>query len=376
MTSDARRPSLPEAADSRRRPRFVRLLLWTGGGVAASALGAVFLYLAFRGKDWGAVNHALSQANLWYLFAAQGCVVLAYFIRGVRWRLLFRNVKVGTLRLVLVENTALGVNSLTPIPVLDEPVRVGLLWLQGLPAGTVLATMATMRTFELASQAVIGLVGLIYLEPIRPLKPYFIAATALAGVGLIALFTIGPLMKRVPVIGRIGLAKDFSKGVEVMREAPIFPFISFLLTAGYTIVIGTAGWLVGLAFDVPMDMLALIIVSLAVIFFTDWVPALPLAVGSFEFVALHLLGLWDVEPSTAFSFALLLHAIFFIPPLVIAVIYLPVAGIRSFGAAFRLVRPTSRSGNTTVIVRRDAAQAPSSAQVTTPESEATPTRPT
>jgi hypothetical protein len=253
--------------------------------------------------------------------------------------------------------------------VLDEPVRVGLLWLQGLPAGTVLATMATMRTFELASQAVIGLVGLIYLEPIRPLKPYFIAATAVAGVGLIALFTIGPLMKRVPIIGRLGLARDFSKGVEVMREAPIYPLMSFVLTAGYAIVIGAAGWLVGLAFDVPMDMLALIIVSLAVIFFTDWVPALPLAVGSFEFVALHLLGLWDVEPSTAFSFAVLLHAIFFIPPLIIAGVYLPFAGIRSFGAAFKLLRPTSQSGNTTVIVRREVSQpAPS-------ESEATPTRP-
>jgi uncharacterized membrane protein YbhN (UPF0104 family) len=347
----------------------VRPILWTGGAVAASAIGAVFLYFAFRGQDWGAVNSALAEANPWYLVAAQGCVILAYFIRGVRWRLLFRNNKVSTLHLVLVENTALGVNSLTPIPVLDEPVRVGLLWLRGLPAGTVLATMATMRTFELASQAVIGLVGLIYLEPIRPLKPYFIAATAVAGVGLIALFTIGPLMKRVPIIGRLGLARDFSKGVEVMREAPIYPFMSFVLTAGYAIVIGAAGWLVGLAFDVPMDMLALIILSLAVIFFTDWVPALPLAVGSFEFVALRLLGLWDVAPSTGFSFAVLLHAIFFLPPLVVAGVYLPVAGIRSFGAAFKLLRPVSQPGHTTVIMRREPTQAPS-------ETEATPTKPT
>ncbi|MDA1188563.1 MAG: lysylphosphatidylglycerol synthase transmembrane domain-containing protein, partial [Chloroflexi bacterium] len=190
--------------------------MWTVGAVGASAIGAFLLFLAFKGLDWGGVNTAFARANPWYFVAALTLVLVAYYLRGARWRLLFREHKVSTTRLVLVENTAIGVNSLTPIPVLDEPVRVGLMMLQGVPPGTVLATMATMRTFELAVQAVIGLTGLIFLDELSSLKPFFLAATAVSGAALVALFTVGPLMRRVPAIGRLKLAQDFSKGVDVM----------------------------------------------------------------------------------------------------------------------------------------------------------------
>ncbi|MBM3944965.1 MAG: hypothetical protein FJ317_05665 [SAR202 cluster bacterium] len=182
------------------------------------------------------------------------------------------------------------------------------------------------------------MVGLVYLEPLRELKPYFIAVTAVSGAALVALFTIGPIMKYVPAIGRLKLAQDFSKGVDVMRKEPLYPLLSFIMTGAYAVTIGLSGWMLGLAFDIEMGILALIIVSLAVIFFTDWIPALPLAVGSFEFVALHLLGLWDVTPSTSIGFAILLHTIFFLPPIVVAAVYLPVAGVRSFDAVMRLLR--------------------------------------
>ena len=111
------------------------------------------------------------------------------------------------------------------------------------------------------------------------------------------------------------------------------------MTAAYAITVGLGGWMLGLAFDLDMSILALIIVSLAVIFFTDWIPALPLAVGSFEFVALHLLGLWGVADATAIGFAIMLHAIFFIPPIVIAAVYMPLVGVRSMNAVMALLRP-------------------------------------
>lgn len=325
------------------RSRTGKRTIWTFAAIGASAIGAFLLILAFRGLDWGGVQAAFAEAKPWYFVFALILVLIAYYLRGARWRLLFREHQVNTTRLVLVENTAIGVNSLTPIPILDEPVRVGLMMLQGVPAGTVLATMATMRTFELAVQAAIGLTGLIFLDQLQPLKPLFLAATAVSVAALIALFTIGPLMRRIPAIGRLKLAQDFSMGVDVMRKEPIFPFMSLLMTGVYAITIGLSGWMLGLAFELDMSILALIIVSLAVIFFTDWIPALPLAVGSFEFVALYLLGLWDVSNSVGMGFAIILHAIFFIPPILVAATYLPFVGIRSIKQIMSLLNANKQS---------------------------------
>jgi uncharacterized membrane protein YbhN (UPF0104 family) len=270
-------------------------------------------------------------------------VLAGFCLRGLRWRLLFRNHQVRTWRLVLVENTAVGVNSISPIPILDEPTRVGLMMLQGVPAGTVLATMAAMRTFELTAQATVGVVGIIELPPLRVFSPYILAATGVAALALVALFTIGPLLRRLPFLQRLGLAQDFSSGVEVMKRAPLQTLASMGLSLGYVIVIGLGGWMLGGALDIHLGVLAMVILSLAVIFFTDWVPGLPGAVGTFEFVALYVLGLWGVDRTQAFSYAILLHVMFFVPPLLIAAVYLPYAGFRSVAAVLRLFRG-ERSG--------------------------------
>ena len=314
-----------------------RLLPWFGVAIA-SVIGAGFLWYALQSVEWHSVWNVLAHAKRRYLFAAAGLFTLAMFLRGFRWRLLLRDARVDTKYLVLVETTAIGVNSVSPIPVLDEPTRVGLLLMRGIPAGTVLATMAAMRTFELAMQAAIGVTGIVYLAPLRGLAPYFVAAATLSVVGIIALFGIGPLLRRVKILAKLPMVRDFSSGVQIMRQNPLLTLFSFLMTAAYAIVIGMSGWMLGKAVGIEMGMLALTIVSLAVIFFTDWIPGLPGAVGTFEFVALYFLGLWSVDRSAAFSYAILLHILFFVPPLLVAAFYLPYAGFRSVGAVLDLVR--------------------------------------
>ncbi|MBI3953238.1 MAG: flippase-like domain-containing protein [Chloroflexi bacterium] len=341
--------------------RLGQVLVWGGGTVGASALGAIFLRWALQRIDWGAVNHALAVASVPHFLSALGLMLAAFLLRGVRWRLLFRGARVSTWRLALVENTAVGVNSLSPIPLLDEPTRVGLLTTQGVPTGTVLATLATMRTFELATQGLIGLVGLVYLPPLRPLAPYFLAAAVLAVVAIVALFTLGPLLKSLPALGRLPLARGFSLGVEVLRQAPLLTFLSFLATVGYSVLIGLSGWMLGLGFGLQVGLLGLVVLSLVVIFFTDWLPGLPGAIGTFEFVALYLLGLWEVDREAAFGYAVLLHALFFVPPLLVAAFYLPYAGFRSVGAVLQLARqPWHRMPPATASVGASAPEQPAS----------------
>lgn len=323
--------------------RLRRAVLWGGGAVGASAMGGLFLWFALRRLDWGAVNHAMASASVPHLLAGLGLVIAGFVVRGFRWRLLLHDRRASTLRLILVENTAVGVNSLTPIPILDEPTRLGLLAMKGVPVGTILATMAAMRTFELASQSVIGMVGLMYLPPLRALAPYILAAATVSVVAMVALFTIGPILRLMPALRRLPLARDFSSGVAVMRKSPWRTMAALGLSGAYAIIVGIGGWMIALGLDIELGILALVILSLAVIFFTDWIPGLPGAVGTFEFVGVYLLGLWNVDRSTAFGYAILLHAVFFIPPLLIAAAYLPYAGFRSVGAVMRLVRSQAKA---------------------------------
>ncbi len=320
-----------------------RVVLWGGGAVGASAIGGLFLWFALRRLDWGAVTDAMASASVPHLLGGLGLVLAGFVVRGFRWRLLLHDRRASTLRLILVENTAVGVNSLTPIPILDEPTRLGLLAMKGIPVGTILATMAAMRTFELASQSVIGLVGLWRLPPLRALEPYILTAAAVSVLAIVALFTIGPILRLLPALRRFPLARDFSSGVTVMRKSPLRTLAALGLSGAYAIIVGMGGWMIAVGLDIQLGMLALVILSLAVIFFTDWIPGLPGAIGTFEFVGVYLLGLWNVDRSTAFGYAILLHAVFFIPPLLIAAGYLPYAGFRSVGAVMRLVRSQAKA---------------------------------
>ena len=54
--------------------------------------------------------------------------------------------------------------------------------------------------------------------------------------------------------------------------------------------------------------------------FVGLIPSLPASVGTFEFAIDHLLIVFGVGPSEALGFGLVVHAIIFIPPIVIAVV--------------------------------------------------------
>ncbi len=329
-----------------------RTLLWAAGIAAASGIGAITLWFVFDRVDWRAAGPVLANADVPYLVAATAFMLVAVVLRGLRWRMLLHGSNLSTTRLLLIENTAIGVNSLTPIPVLDEPTRVGLLRIQGIPMGTALATLAANRVFDLTAQAVIGLLGIAFLSELRSLAPYILTAAVGALAANAALFTIGPWMHRVPSLGRLPLVKDFAAGVHLIRSAPLRTASALLLTIAYYVAIGMSGWMLGRALDIPLSLAAFTVVSLLTIFLTDWVPGLPFAIGTFEFWSIHLLGLWDFDESTALGFAVLFHMVFFVPPILCAAGYLPYAGFRSVDALVRLMRGEGRASAASESPRR------------------------
>ncbi|MCS7206760.1 MAG: flippase-like domain-containing protein [Dehalococcoidia bacterium] len=319
-------------------PRPLRLTLWTVGVAGSMALGAFLLTLALREVQTAQVAAVFGRASVPLLLAGLGVFMLASLARGLRWWVLFVGVRVSLMRLLLVEHTALGVNNATPLPLLDEPVRVGLLALHGVPTGMVLATMATQRTFEFGAQALLASVGVLFLPPLRPLAPYIWGGVIVALAAVCALFLVGPRVMRIPGLGQVSPVRDFSRTVLLLRNRPVRVLVAFILTLAYALGIGMSGWLVAQAFALPIPLLGMVFLTLLTLFVADWIPGLPASVGTFEFIAVTLLDLWGVERASAFSFAILLHALLFLPPTLVAGVYLPVAGYRSVRAVLGLLR--------------------------------------
>lgn len=302
------------------------------------ALGAFLLTMALHEVQKVQVAAILGRASIPFLLGGLGTFVGASLVRGLRWWILFKGVRIGFLRLLLVEHTALGINNASPIPILDEPVRVGLLALHGVPSGTVLATMATQRTFELGGQTLLASIGVLFLPPLRSLAPYIWGGALVALVATVALFAVGPRLGRIPSLGHIPLVRDFGHTVLLLRGAPLRVGLAFLFTLLYALGTGVSGWMVAHAFALPLPLWGMVFLTLITLFVGDWIPGLPASIGTFEYIAITLLGLWGIERSTAFSFAILLHALLFLPPTLVAGFYLPLAGYRSLRAVLGLLQ--------------------------------------
>jgi uncharacterized membrane protein YbhN (UPF0104 family) len=81
------------------------------------------------------------------------------------------------------------------------------------------------------------------------------------------------------------------------------------------------------------------------IFFATAVPAAPSAIGTFEFAVIYVLDFFGVERESGFGFAVITHAVFFLPPTVIAAIFLPREGIVSVGRIRGLVARGAGAGH-------------------------------
>ncbi|MDQ6602195.1 MAG: flippase-like domain-containing protein, partial [Chloroflexota bacterium] len=76
----------PEPDGTPRRSGAFSLKFWIG-----IAISVVFLYLALRGQDFGALWRAMREASYVWLIPAIGCYFVGVVIRTYRWHILLRS---------------------------------------------------------------------------------------------------------------------------------------------------------------------------------------------------------------------------------------------------------------------------------------------
>jgi len=305
-------------------------LVW--GGLVVSAL---FAYLAVRHVRFREVWDALEASNYWWLVPAFGALVVATVLRAYRWQFLFARETRPPIRPVL-SAMLIGqfVNNVLPARAGEAARVVALNQSSGSSRAEVAGTVVVERAYDVFSVLVLLFVLVPWLPHVSWLRAAAILAIALSAgllIAALALFRYGerPIrfvlrpLSRLPFLSldrteraAANLAQGFA-GLRRLRLA----VLAFVLTISSWFVVGVSAWLLMKGFDLDLSIVAgtlvMIAVALALI-----LPSSPAAVGVFEAATLVALRAYHVSSSKALSYALVLHALNFLPFIAAGVFFL------------------------------------------------------
>jgi uncharacterized protein (TIRG00374 family) len=311
--------------------RFVRKpLVWVGLAISIGAL-----LLAFRGLHWGDVRDSIAGANYPLLVLAIAVLLLSLYTRAIRWGvLLHRRTGFRMAHLFGALNVGYALNNLLPLRV-GELGRVYLICeTEDLSAGHALSSIVVERTLDTLTIVALLIVTLPFID-----APAWARGPALlVGVGFLALAVLlatvsaaderaMALLRRLIGVLPDGLAARVERVAEtglqgfavirrpaVMAQAAAWSAVSWLLSA-------LVMYIVMQAFDLSLPFTAALFVMCA-IGLGMVVPSSPGYVGVFHAIAIEsLVNVFDVNRSDAASFAFVQHAMLYLTPIALSIMY-------------------------------------------------------
>jgi uncharacterized protein (TIRG00374 family) len=269
---------------------------------------------------------ALTATTYWWLVPAVAAIVLTIFLKGIRWRLLFPPES----RPPLKETTqALVVgyllNNLMPARA-GEIARVFVLRQK---AGTSVAAATATIVIERIYDVIALLVLFFACQPWLPATTLFRSGAILAlvlAVVLTALIVVlarwkdRPLRAALRPLGRLPSVRaehierwagHLLGGCAGLRDVRIAA-AAFVLTTVSWIILGVSAWLVMQAFELALPFMAAVFVTIAT-GLAMILPSTPGSLGVFEAATIFALEAYGISSSTALSYALVLHALSFVP---------------------------------------------------------------
>jgi hypothetical protein len=314
--------------------------------VAALALAAALLFLAFRGVDWAALFARLAHGQLDLLALAALTFSGSYFLRGLRWRLLLSaEQKISPIIVFLATVVGYLGNNFLPARA-GEVIRSALLGRRtGVSTSFVLATALVERSLDVVALVLISSIALATLSNV---PDWLVRATqllALAAFVLMLLFVVlprieAPLQRALKRVVRssalqatvAGLLNKFLLGMRAFQH-PVRGLGFALLTPVIWLADSVAFLLVGQAFGLHLA-LAQALVLIAALGLASAAPSTPGYVGIYQFVAVTVLAPFGFGRDDALAFILAAQAVIYLVVLVWGAIGLWVLGVRG--------RPTAR----------------------------------
>jgi uncharacterized protein (TIRG00374 family) len=287
------------------------------GFVVGMPLSLLFLWLAFRDADPDEVWSVLSTADVRPVVLAVAAMAVVYVGQAVRWKAIARTPSVSTARFCEMVVSGVAVNNVLP-------GRIGDLlrarWLQvaaRIPGGRALATVFVDRAFDVLALVFFLAVSLPFVASAEWLRRIAIAGLALLAL-LVLLFAAARVYTRHkardrradrPLIRR--LVRDTLEGL----SAPLGRIRAVGLAAlsiGVWAMWALSAWLVARAVGIELSVLEAILVA-AVINLGVAIPSSPGFIGTYQWLAVSALALFDVGRNEALAFAVLMQAVWYVP---------------------------------------------------------------
>ena len=301
------------------------------GRIAAGIAISIGLgWLSARGLDWGLVLEAFGDVSLTMIILAIGVFVAASYLRAVRWRALFVNGEVSTNRLFMVQNVGIGLNNLVPVRIASEAAQLAILSIKDRVRPSVaLATLGMERVLDVVASALILAIAFFFIPEMQDYGIYVWGALAFAVLCIAIVRLLAWSGNGISWIRRLPFLLSFAKAVRDLERERVRLAVSFALSVIYWLLVGVTAWIISISFQLSITPVTATMVIMATIFFATAIPAAPSAIGTFEFAVVYMLGLFAVTHEAAFGFAVITHAVFFLPPTLMAVLFLPREGISS-----------------------------------------------
>ena len=328
-------PGASEAAQasrpSPRLPRRSRLLI----NAVTVAVTVLFSYIALSGINLNEVWHALRTSDYLWLIPALIAFGLGDVARGLRWRSLFapgRRPPRGS----VVNATMIGYfyNSILPARA-GEAARVLVLnQRSATPAIEIIGTVVIERLYDVIAILVIFFAAEHWLPHVSWFGAAALAAIVLAGlivaaVVVLAVYGDRPLRLLLRPLGRFSLFSgerlertidELNHGLSGLRHGTV-ALEAFLWTIAAWMLSALCAYLVSVAFHLHLPFACGVLVAVA-IGLSMILPSPPGAIGVFEGAALIALKAYGVPHSQALPYALVLHAVNFIPFIVVGALLL------------------------------------------------------
>jgi hypothetical protein len=291
------------------------------GLVVGVPLSAFFLWLALRNADLAQVRSALTRADLGDVAFALVALAGVYLGQGARWRAIARTPQVSTARFGEMVVSGVAVNNVLP-------GRVGDLlrarWLQvaaRIPGGRALATVFVDRAFDVVALIVFLAVSLPFVANAEWLR-------RIAVGGLVVLVLVGLVLSCARVYtrrrprerrSRRGLARRIARDTVEGLADPLGRRRALGLTGlslGVWATWALAAWLVARSLGIELSPLEAIFVT-AVVNLGVAIPSSPGFIGTYQWLGVSALGLLAVPTQEALAFAILMHAVWYVPTLLV-----------------------------------------------------------
>ena len=303
--------------------------------VVGIIISAIALYIAFVGVDWPAVGDALGAANYWLLLAALPVLFIYTLMRAQRWRLLFYpDTHISLLSAFGALNIGYMAGAVLPLQ-LGELARVYVLSdREKLPAGRVLSTVAIERLLDVFALLTIlaVLVPFIDLPAAAAISALIILAGFVVFGGLVVIAVVDRprverwwmrLMRLAPERFRQRgqhLGHSLLDGLSALSNPRILFLASFWTLASWmtsSLVIYLA--LRAFSLDVPFAAAPFLLIATTFGFF---VPSSPGAIGVYHAIVIRTLTtVFSVPHDAAASYALVVHALYLLPPTIVGAIF-------------------------------------------------------